>query len=414
MQTNREHLEEHLAHRGEDIEPRYAAWAEQRRTCPVAKSEARPRADGNSQVLDEDVYVVYRHDDVQRVMGDDTAFTKPGPEWRKTRTLLAMNGEEHRVHRALIADSFAARAMPALEASYLTPLMHRLVDRFAAHGSADLVRDFTSHYPFEVVRTLIGIEPDEHDEFIGYAYPADGLNPAWEDRAREFLLPRIHAARVSPKDDLLGLMATSELDGAPLTDEDFLEYLLLLIPAGADTTVAGSSNMFAGLLLNPDQLDLVRKDRSLVNRAVNEALRWQNPAATTFLRRATCPVEIAGVELKTNTFVRAHLSSHNRDEATYTEPDRFDLTRDRMPAGVFGYGPHICLGMHLARAEMRVALNVALDRLPNLRLDPDAPTPYIRAPFGPHSRGDGSIAMAPSLPVLFDAEATTTTGTEAR
>jgi cytochrome P450 len=92
--------------------------------------------------------------------------------------------------------------------------------------------------------------------------------------------------------------------------------------------------------------------------------------------------------------VCAHLSSHNRDEARYESPDAFRITRERLPRGVFGYGAHACLGMHLARAEMRTALQLALMRLPNLRIDPDSPPPVIR--------GDIGFASPASLHVLFD------------
>ncbi|MCX4095678.1 cytochrome P450 [Nocardia sp. alder85J] len=398
--TNRDRLVAHLGKSGDDIEPRYAEWAHARQECPVARLT---REEGATE--GEDTFIVYSHEGVRRVMFDDHSFMKPGPMWRTTRTLLAMNGDEHRAHRALVADPFGPRAMNRLEQTLLIPLMHDLIDKFVHLGRADLVLDYTSHYPFQVIRTIIGIDAADHDEFLGLAYPADGLNPAWEVKAREFLVPLIHAARVEPKDDLLGLLVRSELDGVLLTDEDILEYLLLLIPAGADTTVAGSSNMFAGLLLNPDQLELVRSDPRLVNTAVNEALRWQNPAATTFLRRALCPVDLDGIAIPENAVVRAHLSAHNRDAETYSEPDRFTVTRSGQPTGVFGYGPHVCLGQHLARAEMRAALTVALDRLPGLRLDPDAPRPIVHSASGPQAAGSVSMAAATSLPVVFDSPA---------
>jgi cytochrome P450 len=395
--SNRDKLVEHLGGEGQDVEPRYAQWAQARRSAAV--TEVPPAENGPR------TFVVYSNDGVKRVMGDDRDFMKPGPQWRTTRTLLSMNGAEHRARRALVNEPFTAQSVARLEKTLLAPLMNRLVDEFADRGEADLVLEYTTHFPFHVIRTMIGISDAEHDEFIGLAFPTDGLNPAWEEHIKQFLLPRIHAARTNPQDDVLGMLARSEIDGHALTDEDFLEYLLLLIPAGADTTVAGSSNMFAGLLLHPDQLDLVRKDRKLVNRAVNEALRWQNPAAASFLRRSLHPVELAGVDIPEGALIRAHVSAHNRDESVYPDPDRYDLTREHSPAGVFGYGPHICLGMHLARAEMRVALNVALDRLPGLRLAPVEERPFVRFNSGPNTGGDGSLAAVTSLPVRFDPSA---------
>ena len=387
-------------HEGSDIEARYRIWAEHRARCPfeevagnnpVLSSGASQYGTGSADML----YVAWRHDDVAQVMRDAEHFMKPGPPWRKTKTLLSMNGEEHRQYRAVLEDALSPRAMSDIERTIIRPVMERLLDSFANRGGADLVAEFTSHFPFHIIRTIIGFDERDHDEFIGLAYPGPGgLNAEWEERVSTFLEPRVQAARSQPKDDLLGLLVRAEVGGHPLTDQELYQYLLLLIPAGADTTFAGSSNLFTGLLLHPDQFDLVRQDDRLVGRAVDEALRWQNPAATSFLRRAIKETEVAGKVIEAGTTVCAHLSSHNRDDAKYTSPDEFLVTRDRPPRGIFGYGPHACLGMHLARAEMRTALRLAMRRLRNLRLNPDMPPPTVR--------GDVGFASPAALHVVFD------------
>jgi len=394
-------LLKHLEADALDIEIRYLEWADHRARCPLEKvdeASSTPGMDPSSYAAmapsGEDLYIAWRHDDVAQVMRDAEHFMKPGPPWRKTKTLLSMNGDEHRHYRQVLEDALSPRAMAEVEASIISPIMNRLIDGFATRGHADLVEEFTSHFPFHVIRTMIGFDERDHDEFIGLAYPgAGGLNAEWEGRVAEFLAPRVEAARAEPGDDLLGLLVRAEVDGHPLSDEELYQYLLLLIPAGADTTFAGTSNLLAGLLLHPDQFDLVRGDDGLVPRAVDEALRWQNPAATSFLRRAIEETEVAGTVVTPGTTICAHLSSHNRDETKYEAPDAFCVTRPRPPRGIFGYGPHACLGKHLARAEMRTALRLLLRRLPNLRLDPDFPRPIIRAV---------GFASPASLHVLFD------------
>jgi cytochrome P450 len=383
-----------------DLEILCREWAIRRKSCPFESiSTADPAVRdllGMRMLPDNDeIYVAWGHDVVAQVMRDSDNFIKPGPPWRTTRTLLSMNGEEHRQHREIVEEAFSPKAIGEVERSIIYPILNRLVDEFVGAGRADLVADYTSQFPFHVIRTMIGFDEADHDEFVSLAYPgADGLNEAWEHRVETFLQPRIDEARRHPRGDLMSRLVTAEINGKQLTDQELYQFLLLLIPAGADTTFAGSSVMFAGLLLNPDQLQLVIGDDRLVPRAVDEALRWHNPAAKAFLRTAVKETAVAGTSLAPGAVVCAHLSSHNRDESKYENASEYLITRDRPPRGIFGYGPHACLGMHLARAEMRAALRVVIARLTNLRLDITAATPVIRSDLG--------FASPATLPVLFD------------
>ena len=146
------------------------------------------------------------------------------------------------------------------------------------------------------------------------------------------------------------------------------------------------------MLAQPDQLESVRADRSLIPQAIEEALRLETPLLN-ITRLATRDTEIGGVAVPEGSTIMLMLAAANREETRYEEPDRFDITRDNpKPHMSFGHGPHVCLGIHLARVEMRVALNLLLDRLPELRLDPSADDPHIR----------GQVFRSPtSLPVLF-------------
>jgi cytochrome P450 len=150
----------------------------------------------------------------------------------------------------------------------------------------------------------------------------------------------------------------------------------LLLPAGAETTYRSSSNLLCGLLNDPDQLDALRTDRSLVRPAIEEGLRWE-PPLTSIARTATRDVELCGVAIPEGSVVTVCLGAANRDPARWDDPDCFDVRRLPKPHLSFATGPHTCLGLHLARMETSVALNALLDRASGLRLDPEAEDVHV-------------------------------------
>jgi len=183
------------------------------------------------------------------------------------------------------------------------------------------------------------------------------------------------------------------LEGERLSDEEIFSFLRLLLPAGVETTYRATGNMLFSLLSNTEQLESVRSDRELIPQAIEESLRLETPLLN-ITRLATKDTEVGGVPIPAGSTVMLMLAAANRDEDRYPDPDNYDVLRETpKPHISFGHGPHACLGTHLARLEMRVALNLLLDRLPNLRLDPDGDDPHIR----------GQVFRSPtSLPVLFD------------
>ena len=179
----------------------------------------------------------------------------------------------------------------------------------------------------------------------------------------------------------------------PLSDEEINSFVRLFIVAGAGTTFRGYGALMYHLLTNPDQLEEVRRDRSLVPKAISEALRIDSPLA--FIGRVTtrpCPRE--GRNLPARSIVEVSVSAANHDPAVFADPERFDIGRDKADRHIaFGYGVHRCVGAHLAEAELAVMLGRTLDRLPSLRLDPDA--------RGVRTTGVG-MRMVTKLPVLYD------------
>jgi cytochrome P450 len=183
----------------------------------------------------------------------------------------------------------------------------------------------------------------------------------------------------------------SEIDGEHLSDEEIFSFLRLLLPAGVETTYRSTGNLLFGLLSSPEQLEAVRSDRSLIPQAIEEAIRWEAPLLI-ITRVASRDTELAGMPIPAGAAVMPMLGAADRDENRYRDPDRFDIFRPQVPHISFGHGVHVCLGMHLARLEMRVALELLFDRLPDLRLDPEGKDPHIR----------GQVFRSPtSLPVLF-------------
>ena len=144
-----------------------------------------------------------------------------------------------------------------------------------------------------------------------------------------------------------------------------------------ETTYRSLGNLLFALLSDPAQLEAIRADRSLLPQAIEEAVRW-DPPLLTITRVATRDTELGGVQIPQGSSVMPMLGSANRQDDRWPDPDEFDIYRQAKGHLGWGHGVHVCLGMHLARLEMRTAINLLLDRLPNLRMDPDGDDPHIR------------------------------------
>src|SRR5262249_15289877 len=191
-----------------------------------------------------------------------------------------------------------------------------------------------------------------------------------------YFAEQVAQRRARPRDDLISELVDAEVDGHRLTDEEIFSFLRVLLPAGIETTHRSLGNLLFALLTHPDQPDALGLRPELRVTAIEEGLRWESPVVL-LPRRSVRDTELAGTEIPARRDLNVFLGSANRDERRYTEPDRFDIHRTPAPHVSFGSGPHMCLGMPLARMETRVALDTVLERLPALRLDPEAPPPRI-------------------------------------
>ena len=383
-----------------DLRDPYPELATARREHPVQRLDDSLMPHEEAQA----VFFVYRFDDVAQVLRDSETFSSAhiidlimGPVMGE-HIILGMDDPQHRRYRALVSTAFRQKVLARWETELVEPVANGLIDRFVDRGRADLVREFTFPYPTRIIAGLLGLPQDDYRQFQRWSISILGFisKPeqaiAASQEVKEYTAEILAERRRAPREDLISDLARAELDGEHLTDEEIFSFVRLLLPAGVETTFRSTGNLLFTLLSHPHQLDAVRGDRSLVPQAIEEALRYETPLLN-ITRLATKDTEIGGVLVPAGSTVMVMLAAANRDETRYPDPDRFDIFRDDpKPHISFGHGPHVCLGLHLARIEMRVALNLLLDRLSDLRLDPDADDPHIQ----------GQVFRSPTaIPVLF-------------
>ncbi|MBA2281646.1 MAG: cytochrome P450 [Acidimicrobiia bacterium] len=356
-----------------------------------------------------DVLTAASYEAVQAVLRDGQRFSSSGyAEVMGAvmgHTILEMDEPEHHSYRSLIQQAFTRRSMEVWERELVEPIVDELIDDILATGtgSAELVTALFFPFPVNVIAGLLGLPradlPLFHRltvELISVSIDMD-LAARASARLAEYLTPFIHERRQEPGRDMISVLASAEHvdhDGTRhrLTDDEIISFCRLLLPAGAETTYRSSSNLFYGLLTNPEQLAEVRDDRSLLPQAIEEGLRWEAPLLTIF-RTATVDTEVCGVAVAAGTPILINMGSANHDESRWPEPERFDIHRAMHAHISFASGPHMCLGLHLARMETKVVIERLLDRLPGVRLDDSAPAPYITGM---------TFRAPPRLDVVFD------------
>jgi cytochrome P450 len=295
-----------------------------------------------------------------------------------------MDAPEHRRYRALFQQAFAPNMLDSWREDLVPRIVNELIDTFAARGRADLVSEFALHFPFQFVTELLALPAQDRAIFhkLAFAQTTSRYDP---DHAAEagrklsvYLKRLVDERRESPpsRDDFVHVMATATVEEERLPEIVIISFLRQLMNAAGDTSYHGFSNLMAALMSNPDQYEALRADRSLIPQGVEEALRWEAPIVN-LERSPSETVELHGIAIHPGDRVYASIGGANRDEAVYDKPDRFDIYRKRQRHMAFGQGPHICIGQHLARVEMIVALNALMDRLPRLRLDPEGQSPTV-------------------------------------
>ncbi|OBK15124.1 cytochrome P450 [Mycobacterium asiaticum] len=382
----------------------YPFFKQMRRIDPVWHGSFMDAELMPEELRPSDEWVLFNYDAVFQGFRDDRIFTSASYDNTiglvMGHTILAMGGKEHHDHRSLVAKAFRATALERWEPSVIGPVCDRLIDEIKNEGHADLVKALTFEFPTRIISELLGLPREDLDLFRRLSLdlisiPTDimaGLTAATE--LHGYFLDQVEQRRRKPTDDIIGDLCTAEIDGERLTDEAIIAFLRLLLPAGLETTYRSSGNLLYLLLTHPEQLEMVRRDRSLIPVAIEEGLRVETPL-TMVMRTTTTEIEMGGKTIPAGAQVDMCMGSANRDERRWPDADRFDILRPRQAHIAFAGGIHMCLGMHLARMETRVMLNSLLDRLDNLAFAPDDGT-------GTESKIVGLIFRSPNkLPVTF-------------
>jgi cytochrome P450 len=387
------------------VEDPYPLLAMARAQGPMLKENLEAEllaAEVDPQVtMGPEVFTAFSYDAVQTVLRDGETFSSAGYAdvmgAVMGHTILEMDEPEHHTYRALVQQAFSRKAMERWEAEAVGPIVDECIDAFIERGNAELVRELTLPFPVNVIASMLGLPRADLPQFHRWAIELISVSFDWERgtrasaQLRDYFAGVLAERRVHPANDLMSILAVSELDGQHLTDEEIFAFLRLLLPAGAETTYRSSSNLLFGLLTHPDQLDALRADRALMPKAIEEGLRWE-PPLTTIVRTATRDTVVDGVDVPAGAVVITNMGSANHDEKYWERSEEFDIHREQRQHLAFAFGPHMCLGMHLARMETRVVLERIFERLPNLRLDPAADAPQITGM---------TFRAPPALPVLF-------------
>lgn len=372
----------------------HGAFAQLRREAPLSVV----RADGY-----DPFWAVTRHADIMEVERRSADFSSgDGPVtlmsreavaraaatgFQGPRTLVQLDGAEHLALRQLTQGWFMPQNLRKLEAR-IREIARASIDRMAAlGGECDFAREIALYYPLRVIMEILGVpEADEplmlklaQEMFaaedkelnrsgaeVDSAAALDGIRAAVMEFVGYFS-QMIQDRRATPRDDLASVIANGELGGQPLGLPEAIGYYMITATAGHDTTSHTTSTGLWTLAERPELLRALKVDPSLIPAHVDESVRWAT-AVKHFMRTATADVEVAGQKIAKGDWLMLCYASGNRDEAVFERPFEFDIHRAPNRHIAFGYGPHVCIGQHLGKMEMRIFWEELLPRLERLEL----------------------------------------------
>ena len=329
------------------------------------------------------------------------------PEAIEAQT-LAMTGDSH-LFRSLvdIDDPLHMKLRKITHSWFLPPSLRKLegeiraiarehVDRMAAMTACDFVNEIALYYPLRVIMRILGLPPEDEPQMLrmtqeifgagdpdvvarsklittgaGLSSTSSG-NPTVDlfALAQEYFayFARVTAdRRAHPRDDASSLIANGLVDGEPIGEREAMSYYVIVATAGHDTTSSTAAGGLLALIRAPAELAKLRADPSLIGLAVDEMIRWVTPVKH-FMRTATEDCTLGGQSIKAGDALCLFYASGNRDDAVFAEPDRFVADRSPNPHTAFGNGVHLCLGLHLARLELRILFEELLPRLDSIEL----------------------------------------------
>lgn len=384
---------------GADI---YALCKEMRHTQPVWEGDFIGKfgvpTNAGTKMATRPTVALFKYQDIMNVLKDATNFTNGfiaeglGAVFDGL-IILAMDGLQHRNVRALLQPAFMPETVNKWKPAIDRAMRKEFLEPIVADRKADLAQ-FGLNFPIRVIYAVMGF-PEDPEKYRQYAtwglaiLGANILDPEKLPEARrqaglalKGLYDSIKEAVVARRaegatgDDLISRLIRAEHEGKKLDDHEVTTFVRSLLPAATETTTRTFSIVMTTLLKDPALMARVKADRTLVNKLIDECVRWE-PVSTFKVREAANDMEIGGVKIAKGTFVQCMVASANRDETVFENPDQFDLDRRQKPSFGFGFGPHMCIGQFVAKVEIVCAVNAVLDLFPNIRIDPDKPAPEI-------------------------------------
>jgi cytochrome P450 len=365
------------------------------------------------------VFTLFRYDDIaevlrspdrfsSRLLGDGISDLFGG------FMITAADGELHRRARNLLQPAFSSKQLAEWRAQVIEPMINdEFVGPLRSLGSCDLVKAIGKPFPIRVMYHIMGFSPGRlpFEKFADWAHrillvvagvpgtaqeAADALASA-ADAMRElnrFTLTFVAERRASGDrgNDLISRLLEVRFEGEALDDAGITDFLRTLLPASGETTTQTFNNLMSLLLDRPDMMERLRRQPSLVASAIDEAVRFE-PVASFVAREAEEDAEIRGVAIPRGAGLLLSTGSANRDESVFETPESFEIDRPARANLGFGSGPHVCIGMHVAKAVVGAAVTAVLREWPGLRRDPRDSVKGIR---GVHRRS------TESLPVIWD------------
>ncbi|MCX4684827.1 cytochrome P450 [Kitasatospora purpeofusca] len=345
---------------------------------PIARIRL-PHGEGEAWLATryEDVRVVTTDRRFSRAagIGRDLPRMTPAPI-AQVESINLMDPPAHNRLRRLVAQGFTNRQVERMRA-HTQRVVDGYLDEMTEHGApADLVSHLSARLPLTTICELLDIPAEDRTELRGHAVAMMAMGPnsgAGQVNAktalRAYFAELTAARRRDPGEDLISALATAR-DGAELLDDDELAVMaMVLLVTGHDTSTYELSNITYTLLTHPEQLAKLRAQPEMLPRALEELLRFiPFRQGVGIARVATEDVELGGVLIRAGEPVHVSYLAANRDPAVYERPDELDLDRGAPTHMTFGYGTHHCLGSHLARMELQVAVGTLLNRFPGLRL----------------------------------------------
>jgi cytochrome P450 len=356
----------------------YERYAELRRECPVAWSEQH----GGHWVLTRyaDIHEVSR---CPEMFSNNPVAIPPNLGQDQPLIPLEIDPPEHTAYRQILTPLFSPARMQAMEPQIRT-LVNDLIDGFAARGRCDFIEEFARPLPTAVFLGLMGWPQEDAPKLLKWTYDIiEGKPGGTDEESNEvrtaagfevytYFAELLDQSYENPGDDIISQLTRSRFDRErELSQFEILNIVFIVMLGGLHTVTGTLGNSIIHLAEHPDQRDRLVQHPELTASAVEELLRWESIVAPA--RRVTAPVEIGGVRMEPGDRVLLALGSAGRDPEEFPDADEVVLDRDPNRHLAFGSGPHRCLGSHLARVELRVALEEIHRRLPDYALDPAEP-----------------------------------------